>query len=204
MIRASNVSVILDGVTRLHPIDLQVTAGEAVAIRGDHGCGRTTLLQVLAGHLEPTTGEALIGGQNVGAERGPRVAGLIDTPEFAEELTTREQVALAAATGDVPDEDARVAADRILSELGIEHLADRFPHLMSAGEAQLVGLAVALARPSDVLLLDEPERRLDNNRIEALLGILNRLRREGMTIVLATHSDRLADAIADRSVTLEV
>lgn len=205
MITATGVSVAVDGATLLSPVDLHVAAAETVAIRGENGCGKTTLLQVLAGLTTASTGDVAIADRPVNerdAQFRRRVAGMIGAPPFACDLTVREHIALVAATWGLAVDDARHRADQVLGELGIEHLADRFPHEMSSGQTQLAGLALVLARPCDVLLLDEPEQRLDADRIELLIGILTRLRHDGVTIVLATHSDRLAQAVADRSVTL--
>ena len=90
------------------------------------------------------------------------------------------------------------------STFGLTALGARFPHELSSGQTQLFGLALVFVRPFDVLLLDEPEQRLDPGRVELLAQAMLERRAAGATIIAATHSSILADRTADLTVTLGV
>lgn len=200
LVVTSGTTVLLDRT------DARIRRGESIAVRGENGSGKTTLLRVLAGAQEPTRGVALIDGAPID-ERAPRfrrlLAAMVGMPPFARDLTVAEHVTLIATTWGHDITAARQKSAAVLEELGLSRLEARFPHELSSGQTQLVALALVLARPFDVLLLDEPEQRLDAARIALVIAVLNRLRSEGTTIVMATHDDRIAGEAADRSLVLE-
>lgn len=177
-----------------------------LALTGANGSGKTTLLRVVAGLERPSSGCCRVAGRPVD-ERDPAfrrgVAALIGTPPTARDLTLREHLELVARTWGSDSVQARAVGDQLLSELGLTGLADRFPHQLSAGQAQLCALALTLARPGQVLLLDEPEQRLDEERLDAVAEVLDRRRRAGATLLLATHSRRLVEVLVDDELRLK-
>jgi ABC-type lipoprotein export system ATPase subunit len=82
----------------------------------------------------------------------------------------------------------------LLRVFDASHLSTRFPHELSSGQAQVLALCVALLRPADVLLFDEPEQRLDDDRVDALVGLLQTRQEAGATLLIATHDPRLVAA----------
>lgn len=172
--------------------------GRALAVTGANGSGKTTLLRVLAGLESPSAGRCRVAGRPVD-ERDPRfrrvVAALVGPPPTARDLTVREHLELVARTWGADRTAARTATEQLLSELALTRLAERFPHQLSAGQAQLCSLALTLARPCEVLLLDEPEQRLDEDRLAAVTELLDRRRRDGVTVLLATHHRPLLQAL---------
>jgi ABC-2 type transport system ATP-binding protein len=186
-------------------VDLAVGAGEAVAVTGPNGAGKTTLLRVLAGLSRPTTGSARVQGRAVD-ERDPAfrraVSGSIGHPPVARDLTLAEHLAVIAATWGADADAARDHATAHLDRWRLTSLARRFPHELSSGQSQLAALAMATVRPHDVLLLDEPEQRLDPERLQLVIRILREELDDGRTVVLATHSPVLRDAVARRTVAL--
>lgn len=206
MIEFDEVGVRIGQVWLLEPVSARMGQGRATAVRGGNGAGKTTLLSVLLGRLAPTTGSVRVAGTEIDErDAGFRrtVAGMLHHPPPARDMTIAEHATLVAATwtGDV--DEARRAADAVLEELDVTALADRFPHELSTGQRQLAALALVLVRPAEVLVLDEPEQRLDEYRLGLLAEALRRRRDDGTTLVFATHSDRLADAVADDVLTLE-
>lgn len=202
-----DLTVVVDGVTLLPPTTVRCEAGQALVVRGHNGAGKSTFLRVLAGMRSPTTGTVTIAGARI-ARRDPafrrRVAALIGLPPMASDLTVQDHVRLVAATW-FPDRDtAESQAADVLGTLGLETLLHRFPHELSTGQQQLVGLALVLARPFDVLLLDEPEQRLDQERLAMVAEVLGRRRDAGAALVIATHSDLLAERLGDRVLDLGV
>lgn len=198
MIDLHNVGVSSDAVTLLAPVSIAVGPGQALVVRGENGAGKSTLLRVLAGMRTPTTGSARIAGESVmDRNRGfrRRVAAMIGLPPMAPDLTVRDHVAMVATTWADHAHDPNEITDGLLEELGLAALGTRFPHELSSGQTQLFGLALVLARPFDVLVLDEPEQRLDPSRVETVARALNARRDAGATLVVATHSQALADAL---------
>jgi len=204
MIEVTDVSVAVDGATLLAPTTLHVASGEAIAVRGANGSGKTTLLRVLTGKLAPTTGRVRIGGEPVD-DRAPafrrRVAAGLGLPPFARDLTLLEHTTLIGTTWGRDTAQAEDNARAVFAELGLSRLASRFPHALSSGQRQLAALALVLVRPFDVLVLDEPEQRLDADRLGTVIDILHATRSRGTTLVVATHSDRIA-AATDRVIEL--
>ncbi|MFS4505529.1 ATP-binding cassette domain-containing protein [Clavibacter sp. Sh2141] len=204
-VEVERVSVVVDGIPLLRPVDLAVAAGDAVAVTGPNGAGKTTLLRVLAGLSRPSTGSARVQGRPVD-ERDPAfrraVSGSIGHPPVARDLTLAEHLAVIAATWGADAEAARDRATAHLDRWQLASLARRFPHELSSGQSQLAALAMATVRPHDVLLLDEPEQRLDPERLQLVIRILREELDDGRTVVLATHSPVLRDAVARRTVAL--
>jgi ABC-type multidrug transport system ATPase subunit len=188
------------GVTLLAPVSTRVQRGEVLVVRGKNGSGKSTLLRVLAGARSASVGSVRIGDAAVNARDRDfrrRVATMIGLPPMATDLTVRDHVLLVATTWFDDSADAKGRADGVLDELGLGLLGERFPHELSSGQTQLFGLALVLVRPFEVLILDEPEQRLDPDRVDAVVGVLSRRRENGATVVVATHSSVLAEALAD-------
>ena len=198
--------VVAGDVTLLAPVSVTTRRGEALVVRGRNGSGKSTLLRVLAGVRKPSSGTVRIGGEAVvERDRGfrRRVAAMIGLPPMAPDLTVLDHAMLVATTWlDDPRGAADLAHD-VLGELGLGALEERFPHELSSGQTQIFGLALVLARPFEVLILDEPEQRLDPEHVESVVRALNARRSEGVTLVVATHSSVLSDALADRMLRLD-
>ncbi|SMY04056.1 ABC-type multidrug transport system, ATPase component [Brevibacterium sp. 239c] len=207
MIELNNVSVFAGEVPLLKPTTVSLSQAEALVIRGHNGSGKSTLLRVLAGTLPPTSGEVLIDGSapNTRSRAFRRtVAVMIGLPPMASDLTVRDHVALVSSTWFPRSVDAEEMATSVLDKLELSQLALRFPHELSSGQLQLFGLSLVLARPFDVLIVDEPEQRLDDERLGIVSQILQSLRNDGVTVVVATHSSHLADDLGNRVLSLDV
>ncbi|MBO2989860.1 ABC transporter ATP-binding protein [Leucobacter tardus] len=216
MLSADAVSVSRDGVALLEPASLDITAGECIAVRGDNGAGKTTLLRVLAGRLRPTCGTATFMGQPVDERRpGVReaIAALIDPPALYPDLTVVDHLAFIAAawqpfagTVSGPCLDpipVPTPPDQLIAQFGLTAVTNRFPDELSSGQRQLVALAVTFARPARVVLLDEPEQRLDPSRRALLASALRDAGERGIAVVFASHDDAVIASVAQRSVWIE-
>lgn len=206
MIEVDEVGVTAGDVTLLAPVSVLAQRGEALVVRGRNGTGKSTLLRVLAGARKPSSGAVRIDGEAVvERDRGfrRRVAAMIGLPPMAPDLTVSDHVLMVATTWlDDPDAAAELARG-VVAELGLTALGQRFPHELSSGQTQLFGIALVLARPFEVLILDEPEQRLDPEHVESVIRVLRARRDDGATLVIATHSPVLADGLADRTLRLD-
>ncbi|GGB76314.1 multidrug ABC transporter ATPase [Knoellia flava TL1] len=204
-VRADDVSKVIGPATLLAPVSVAAPSGSCLVLRGPNGSGKTTLLRILIGALPPSTGTTHVG-EHAADERDPAVraavAALVGAPATYRDLTLRDHLVLLDATwgGDADTCDDRVAA--ALAEVGIGELDGRFPHELSSGQTQLFRLALTLFRPADVLVLDEPEQRLDTAK-RALVAELVAARRDaGTTVVLACHDPVITERVADQVVDL--
>jgi len=204
---ADEVSVVNDGATLLPPTSVELAAGECLAILGPSGAGKTTLLRVLAGRLRASSGAVAFDAAPLDERRREirrAVAALIEPPALYPDLTLRDHLRFIGALW--ASDEAKDPAGRLtpglgasaIDAFGLAKLQDRFPHELSSGQRQLASLAVTFARPADVLLLDEPEQRLDPDR-RVLVGRAMRSARErGAAIAFASHDAGLVDAVATR------
>lgn len=205
MIELKDVTVSVGHAVLLAPVSASISPGDALVIRGRNGTGKSTLLKVLTGITSPTSGSALIGGDLVKSRdrrMSREVAAMIGLPPMAPDLTIADHVLLVATTWFDDPKAADGLAHDIVDELELAHLAARFPHELSSGQTQLFALALVLARPFDMLILDEPEQRLDPEHVDTVIRVLSTRRDRGVTLVIATHSERLAEAIADHTLWL--
>lgn len=201
-----DIGVFDDEVALLLEATGRVEAGEILTVTGANGSGKTTLLRILAGMLTPTSGTVTIMGR-VPDDRDRHyrasLAALIGPPQMARDLTVVEHLQFVAATWGTSAAAARETAEALLEEFAITTLARRFPHQLSSGQSQLVALALTLARPCQVLLLDEPEQRLDPERLGLVISAVRARADSGTAVVAATHSLRLLEELADRRLHLE-
>ncbi len=188
----------------LEDIDLTVTAGEIVAVTGVNGVGKSTLLSCLAGFRRPAEGTmSVLGGPpRDDADFWRAVAIVAEQPTWYPGLTARELLELVRMTHR-PLSGWRLPPDELIEIFGLTARADASPLSLSSGQRQRLSLAAALARPSQLLLLDEPEQSLDagfRRELAALLG--GEYAGNGGTVVMATHDHEFAAAAGARIIPL--
>jgi len=196
-------------VRALDGLSLEVTRGEFVALVGRSGCGKSTLLN-LAGAMDfPTSGQVLLDGQPTSSLkdadltqlRRAKVGFIFQSFQLLNTLTVFENVELPLLLAGKPD--ARAAAREWLAWVELDGLGDRYPHQLSGGQMQRVGIARALVHSPSLLLADEPTGNLDTSTGNVILELLRRLTREQNTAtIMATHSAEAA-ALADVVVWLQ-
>lgn len=181
-------------------VNVRIEAGEFVAILGHSGCGKSTVLSIMAGLERATYGGVVIDGTEVTGP-GPERAIVFQSPCLLPWLSARDNVRLAAGQGEDRGDALRHPADHYLKLVGIEDVADQRPRQLSLGTQQCVSLARALAMEPRFLLLDEPFSMLDSlTRFEMQDTLLRVWERSGRTVVMVTHDVDEALYLADRLV----
>ncbi|MGW2304619.1 ABC transporter ATP-binding protein [Streptomyces sp. NPDC001809] len=196
-IAAQDATVVLDGTTLLAPTTFEVLPGEFWCLTGSNGSGKTTLLRAFLGSRRLTDGAVLVRGETVDMAR-PRhrrlMASLVEPIPVARDMTLREQVTLVAASWYGNTAETAERADEIIGRLGLTALGTRFPSQLSSGQLQLFNLALTLVRPADVILLDEPERHLDTDRVDLVADLLTERAEQGTSFLVATHEPAMVNA----------
>ena len=178
----------------LLPLDLDVAPGEKIALIGHNGSGKTTLLRMIAGLLDVSSGSISVFGHAPGSIEARRhVSYLSDTPVFYDDLSVWEHLDYTARLHGVAEWE-QDAAD-LLRQLGIYERADDLPSRFSRGLKQKAAIALALIRPFDVLLVDEPFVGLDATGRDALLAMLDVAGERGATLLVATHEPSFLERV---------
>ncbi|GAB7051478.1 hypothetical protein JCM9534A_66040 [Catenuloplanes indicus JCM 9534] len=186
-------------------IDLDVPAGQSVAIMGPSGCGKSTLLHLLGGLQRPTAGELWVAGQRIDrlSERAlaklrrHHIGLVFQSFHLMDELTAVENVEMAALLAGTAPGPARRRALHLLDRFGLADRAGHLPAELSGGQRQRVAIARALSNSPRIVLADEPTGNLDSAATLDVLRIFDELRAAGQTLVVVTHDARIA-AVADR------
>jgi ABC-type multidrug transport system ATPase subunit len=184
----------------LHPVDLVIPAGQAVALIGHNGSGKSTLLRMVSGLLEPTEGEVEIAGWPVGSVPARATTSFLpDEPVLYDDLSVREHVEYVSRLhgGEGWDDYAEDVAVR----LGLGERLDDLPARFSRGLRQKTSLLLGIVRPFSVLLVDEPFVGLDAPGKATLLELLDEIHGDGAAVVVATHDPEFVERV-DRSIAL--
>ncbi len=198
-----NVEKRFDDFVAVQGANLEINAGEFVAIMGPSGCGKTTTLRMLAGLDAPTSGDIRIGGKLMNEVPAHER----DTPLVWQSLAlfpflnVRENVEFGLKMRGISPAERRERAMKWLDRMEIAQFAERNVETLSGGQQQRVALARALVTEPQLLLLDEPLSALDAHLVIRMQSVLTRLQRDlGITFVYVTHSQSEAFAMADRVV----
>lgn len=198
MLHVVNASKSYGGETLFEDLSLEVPAGSAVALVGPNGSGKSTFLRGVLGTEPFDDGTVLLDGEELD-ERDPAVRATVaadveELPAFPD-LSVREHLELLAHAHGVPDPSA--VTEAALDELRLFATADRMPATLSSGQRRRLSCAAWLVRPRRVLILDEPEQRLDSEGRDWLTGRLLTERATGTAVLFASHDITLVDHVAD-------
>jgi len=190
-------------------VDLDIDAGETVAIMGPSGCGKSTLLHLLGGLDRPSSGEISLGGRRIDDVGENALARMRRTDigfvfqgfHLMEELTAVENVELSALMSGHSPRAARRRAEELLEQVGLADRARFLPSALSGGQRQRVAIARALSNEPTVVLADEPTGNLDSAATLDVLQLFEALHESGQTLVIVTHDARVA-ATADRLISM--
>jgi lipoprotein-releasing system ATP-binding protein len=197
--------------TILRDLDLEVAAGEMVAIIGASGVGKSTLLHILGGLDQADRGTVMIGDANLTAMadasrvafRNRKVGFVFQFHHLLPEFSAIENAEMPMRIARMPGAEARARAEALLRRVGLGDRLTHRPGMLSGGEQQRVAVARALMMKPDVLFADEPTGNLDEHTADSLHGLLREMHAaSGLTSIIATHNPRLAGA-CDRVLRLQ-
>jgi NitT/TauT family transport system ATP-binding protein len=204
LIAFDRVSMTLGGTAILTEIDLRIDAGDFVCVVGPSGCGKTTLLRLLGGLLEPTSGEVRYAGKRIVE---PRADIAVMFQDYGRALlpwrTVEGNVSLALEALNVPKEQRAARIASVLDTVGLRNKADRYPSELSGGMQQRLQIARCLAQEPKVLLMDEPFGALDAMTRQSLQDeVLSIVATSGATVFFVTHDLEEAVYLGNRVIGL--
>lgn len=195
-------------VDALQEIDLEVDAGEVVALVGPSGSGKSTLLSIAGALLTPTEGQVVLDGVDITRSsakdltklRLEKIGFIFQGSNLISFLTGREQLLFIANLIGLPGAEAEERADRLLGELGMTERATHYPGELSGGQRQRIAIARALMNNPQIILADEPTASLDSTRGRQVVEMLaSEVHERNKAAILVTHDERLID-LCDRVV----
>jgi ABC-type multidrug transport system ATPase subunit len=204
LLTISGVSRSYGALQALKPIDLTVAGGQCIAFLGVNGSGKSTLLRIAAGRDTPTSGQVSYDGYGLREDAlvaRTEIALVGDARSAYPDLTVREHLLLVAVAHGGGKRSPELV-DAALAECRLSDHATALPGWLSSGQQQALQLAAVLVRPRRLLILDEPEQRLDPSARRWLAGLLVREKARGVALLLATHHTELAEAVADEAIVL--
>ena len=204
LIELTSVGLALDGRAILKNVSLQVFPGEVLALVGPNGAGKSSLLSVMSGDVQATTGRALLQGRDVSKYRVDEAARqrsvLMQSNEVSFPFTVAEIVEMGRApwarTMSLTDDNKAIA--EALEKADVEHLVERRFNQLSGGERARVSLARVLAQRTPVVLLDEPTAALDLKHQESVMKTVREIAGQGRAVVVVVHDLSVAAGYADR------
>ena len=188
--------------TILHGIDLDIEAGEMVAIIGASGSGKSTLMNILGCLDRPSAGEYSLDGHNTASLsieerarlRREHIGFIFQRYHLISDLSARENVALPSIYAGVPSEEGLRRADQLLTRLGLADRTTHKPAQLSGGQQQRVSIARALMNGGKIIFADEPTASLDAENRRRVIELLATCAAGGATVIVATHDDDMMRA----------
>ena len=211
MIRLSDVSMIYKaGNKALQDVSFTVEAGGFVFIVGRSGSGKSTLLKLLLKELEPSSGQILVNGVDLGdmprrhIPRYRTTLGVVFQDfRLLKDRNVFENVAFALRVTGASGRQIRERVPRMLGMVGLSSKYKAYPEQLSGGEQQRVAIARALINRPDVLLADEPTGNLDSFHAVEIMKLLEKISQRGTTVLVVTHSHEIVETMGKRVITLE-
>ncbi len=211
MIRLSDVSMIYKaGNKALQDVSFTVEAGGFVFIVGRSGSGKSTLLKLWLKELEPSSGQILVNGVDLGdmprrhIPRYRRTLGVVFQDfRLLKDRNVFENVAFALRVTGASGRQIRERVPRMLGMVGLSSKYKAYPEQLSGGEQQRVAIARALINRPDVLLADEPTGNLDSFHAVEIMKLLEKISQRGTTVLVVTHSHEIVETMGKRVITLE-
>jgi ABC-type lipoprotein export system ATPase subunit len=207
----TNLSKRFDNLEVVKNVSLRIQKGEFVSLVGKSGCGKTTLLSLLSGLEQPTSGKVVLHDKEITSAsedelalfRRAHIGFIFQSFNLIPTLSAWENVALPLFPIKMTSDDRRKRAIELLQQMEMGHRIEHLPAALSGGEKQRVAIARALVNHPEIVFADEPTGNLDSTTGAAIMVILNELhKKQGMTMLMVTHAEELAET-ADRLIRMK-
>lgn len=200
MIIARNITKYFGGFQALKDVSFTIGKGEIVGFLGQNGAGKTTLMRILTSYLPATSGEVIVGEENVNVNSlavRRKIGYLPETPPLYPNMTVKDYLLFAAQLKDVHPKQQCFQVDKVLEECNLNDVRDKTIAILSKGYKQRVGIAQAIINDPEVLILDEPTIGLDPVQIIQVRNLIKSLEHK-RTVILSTHILSEIQQIAQR------
>ena len=199
-ITVKNLTVSFDGKTVIDNFSYVFPAGHTTCIMGASGCGKTTLLNILAALDKPTAGEVLLNNKNIvtlgereiSKFRRENLGFVFQDFNLLDTFNVADNIYLPLVLSKEPYALMKPKLEKLARPLGINHLLEKYPYEISGGQKQRVAVARALITHPKIILADEPTGALDSKSTDQLLSIFDQIHQSGQTILMVTHSSKAA------------
>ena len=194
-----------DGTQALKNVNITIEKGEKIAIMGPNGAGKSTLFSHFNGLTEPTSGHVEIDGKKIVFQRDELLkvrqkVGIVfqDPNDQLFAPTVREDVAFGPMNLGLEYEEVKNRISEALEMVGMDGFEDKTPHHLSGGQQKRVAIAGIVAMRPEIMILDEPTAGLDPEGVDKVLDILNKLNKEGISIIISSHDIEMVNQFADK------
>lgn len=198
LVQVKDVTKVIGKQTLVEGIRFEIPSGSVLALCGGNGAGKSTVLRMLAGIMQPTSGEITVGGLQWKHARKPfsqLIGYMPDDYQFNQGLTAEEVLSFWAALRKIPNRKSRV--EEMLTLVGLENKKKSLVSTFSKGMRQRILFAQALLAEPPLLIMDEPTNGLDPYWMSEFVNLLQGIKKEGQTVIFSTHQLDIADQAAD-------
>ena len=211
MIKFNKVTKIYpDNTAVLRDVSFEVKKGEFVSVVGKSGAGKTTLIRLILGMEEPTSGEVFLKDLNIGQANSAQIQDLrrnigciYQDYKLLPNKTVYENVAYIMEVEGKENDEIKQGVPRILEIIGLKEKLNNFPSELSGGEQQRLAVARAIVNNPDIIIADEPTGNLDPYNTYEVISLLQKINQAGKTVILATHDREVINKLGKRVITLE-
>ena len=200
----------IPGVSALNDVNLEIEKGEFVFIVGDSGSGKSTLIRLLLKELEPTEGQVIINGKDLGSIGRKQIPMFRRSIGFVfqdfrllNDRNVYDNIAFAQKVIGASGSSIKRRVPQMLSMVGLAAKYRSYPKELSGGEQQRVAIARALVNEPDILLADEPTGNLDPTNAWEIMGLLDQINQKGTTVVVVTHNMEIVAEMKKRVITIK-
>jgi len=205
MIKFNKVTKTYGDVTALKDISFEINDGEFVFLMGPSGAGKTTILKLILKEILPNSGEIKVGGTDVAKileKELPlfrqKIGCVFQDFKLLNERTVEENIEIALAVLGISESKWKERVEKVLKMVGLESRKSLFPSQLSGGEIQRVSLARALVVNPEIILADEPTGNLDWEKADEIMEVLEKINKEGKTVIVATHNKEIVNKMKKR------
>lgn len=209
MIKFAKVTKTYGDVVALKDVSFEVDDGEFVFLMGPSGAGKTTIMKLILKEILPNSGEIKVGGTEVAkiSEKElplfrQKIGCVFQDFKLLNERTVEENIEIALAVLGISEHKWKERVEKVLKMVGLESQKSLFPSQLSGGEIQRVSLARALVINPEIILADEPTGNLDWEKADEIMDVLEKINKEGKTVIVATHNKEIVNKMKKRIIKL--